>query len=268
MKQIWHITTPALIPLTAVERVPLQSISEGSSITSYKGFDYGFHEDSHISQSRVPVLLPFQSDNRFHFLRKPIDRTLHLQQLIRLPGFGAERSGQRASNGTGAALNVDGPQQPHGLKMRYRPFGDAEFQSEGSDCMGAAENNLPLPRFELPSALDHIKRGEKRKAPRIGDDHLASRELVNKKRKRDDPHLAKVTQQTSKTNTGKLPHHSPQPVQQENVNVNVNGIEYPESQTPKTTDIPSSSPTGENLREKGHKKRKKDKKVKKVASKD
>ena len=260
-KQIWHITTPALIPVTAVQRASMQSINEGSSITTYRGSEYGFCKDSHVNRSRLPVLLPSQSGKRFHFLQKPIDRTLHLQQLIRLPKLGPERSRSRATDRAGATSDANGPQQPHGLKMRYRPFGDAEPQPEGSGNEGnegPVENETLPPKFHAPTMSDHSKRGEKRKATKAEDDHSTSQELRTKKRKKDSSRIAKATQQTPEANTEDKLHCSSQPVTQESLNAN--GIRSLESQMPQAKDVlPSPPPAAGKARREGHKKRKKDK---------
>lgn len=140
-KQIWHITAPASVPIESIQEVPLQKVTSGASIMSHKNADYGLITEADINSTEKVLLVPSSEGNVYRMTGTTIDKTLHLQQIVSLPST-AKLSGRPVNGGSSLPKSHIKAvrQQPTGLKMRYRPFGD-EPQSEGSDS---------APRFRKP----------------------------------------------------------------------------------------------------------------------
>ena len=101
--------------------------------------------------AKETLLLPFSKSNDYRRADVKIARTLRLQQLVRLPGL-SQRPGNLPNDATKSPPVHKRPvrQQPEGLKMRYRPFGDSETStSESSD---------EAPRFRAPSMATPTKK--------------------------------------------------------------------------------------------------------------
>lgn len=98
------------------------------------------------------LLVPSQNDNEYRSTSSGITRTLQIQQIFRPPLLPHKPTG--ASNGTVRApiSHVKAVrQQPEGLKMRYRPFGD-ESSSDNSDA---------TPRFKVPPIVSPARTSKK-----------------------------------------------------------------------------------------------------------
>lgn len=152
-KQIWHITAPASVHISAIKEVPIQKVATGESILSYKGADYGLVTEADEDCNEKVLLVPSSNDNTYHLASTGIARTLHLQQIVKLPS-----SDKSANRGNGSKepprTHVKAVrQQPEGLRMRYRPFGDVT-SSDDSD---------PAPRFKVPPILSPTKSSNKAK---------------------------------------------------------------------------------------------------------
>ncbi|KAL8771679.1 MAG: hypothetical protein Q9209_002870 [Squamulea sp. 1 TL-2023] len=143
-KQIWYITTPAGVPISSIREVPIRKVAEGNSIISYKSDDYGlFTEADSIDREKL-LLLPSLEDNDYRPAGIRIEKTLHLQQIAKLPASahkeGALPNGVTNTPKTHVKIVR---QQPENLRMRYRPFGDL---SSDEDTDGG-------PKFKMPSIL-------------------------------------------------------------------------------------------------------------------
>ncbi|KAL9101955.1 MAG: hypothetical protein Q9163_002843 [Psora crenata] len=124
-KQIWHITVPASVKFEPVKETSLQSVTEGSTILTYKDACYGFVPDAEDGIATPKTLLvPQMQDNEYRPAKASIVKSLHLQQLIEHPSH-IEHSNY-LSNGLSSPKvepNKSRNQQPDGLKMRYHAFG-------------------------------------------------------------------------------------------------------------------------------------------------
>ncbi|KAL9047371.1 MAG: hypothetical protein Q9214_000038 [Letrouitia sp. 1 TL-2023] len=148
-KQIWHITAPSSIPVSLIEG-SLQSITTEVPVISYKGAEYGVFDnpDAQPKKSEV-VLLPSSENGDYRSVDLSITKELRLQQLVKL-----SRTFHRPDRGVNTTLSSstsyqDGPrQQPAGLRMRYRPFGDV-YPSESED-ESISEGEAEPQRFKLP----------------------------------------------------------------------------------------------------------------------
>ncbi len=177
-KQIWHITTPASVPITSVHDIPMQKTQDGSSILSYKGTDYGLVPDTADSISSEPALLfPSSPGNEYRSTTIPISSTLHLRQLLNLPSHKAD-----ASHITPRPRN----EQPEGLKMRFQPFG----LSSSSESDEEAEILKVVPQFRKPPPVSPSCPSPKRKFAEIelqetgkGDSPVKSKKQKSRKEK-------------------------------------------------------------------------------------
>ena len=179
-KQIWHITAPALVPLTSVKEVAVQDIRDGATIVSHKGSDYGFAPEISAGQATDHTLiLPSAHSNEYRLSKITITKTLHLQQLITLPTRAIAHSDIPASITSRPRTHVKVPrQQPPGLRMRYHPFG----APEDSDSDGS-ESTRPVFRAPQPVASGSPKR-QRNHASTGNNEHAAQISPVKKKKEK------------------------------------------------------------------------------------
>ncbi|KAL8664117.1 MAG: hypothetical protein Q9202_003301 [Teloschistes flavicans] len=151
-KEVWHITVPASVPIDSIKEVPIAKVLGGGPILSYKGADYGLVPEDEADHIEKMLLVPSQNDNEYRSTSSGITKTLQIQQIFGLPPLPHKLTG--ASNGTVRApiSHVKAVrQQPEGLKMRYRPFGD-ESSSDNSDA---------TPRFKVPPIVSPARTSKK-----------------------------------------------------------------------------------------------------------
>ncbi|KAL8789075.1 MAG: hypothetical protein Q9213_001338 [Squamulea squamosa] len=152
-KQIWYITAPAGVPINSIKEVPIPKVAEGDSIISYKGDDYGLITEAHTNERRRLLLVPSLEGNDYRPAGTHIEKTFHLQQVVKLPAS-AHREGTLATGITNAPKThvKTVRQQPEKLRMRYRPFGDL---SSDEDTRGS---KLKMPSI---SSMAHFSRAKK-----------------------------------------------------------------------------------------------------------
>ncbi|KAL8689637.1 MAG: hypothetical protein Q9218_004738 [Villophora microphyllina] len=115
---------------------------------SYKGADYGLVPADEADQTEKMLLVPSPKDNNYRSAGPGIERTLHLQQIVKPPPFPNKPSVAANGNATTHGSHVKTVrQQPEGLRMRYRPFGD---ESSSDDANTAT-------RFKVPPILSPAK---------------------------------------------------------------------------------------------------------------
>ncbi|KAL8758532.1 MAG: hypothetical protein Q9184_003899 [Pyrenodesmia sp. 2 TL-2023] len=132
-KQIWHITCLASVPIDLIKEIPIQKVASGGPILSYKDSEYGLVTEADVDGIERVLLIPSSSENSYKPASAKISKTLHLQQIVKLPS----RPDRAAESVNGVTKTTQTHvktirQQPEGLTMRYRPFGD-ESLSEDSD---------------------------------------------------------------------------------------------------------------------------------------
>ncbi|KAL9591674.1 MAG: hypothetical protein Q9179_007485 [Wetmoreana sp. 5 TL-2023] len=134
-KQIWHITAPASVPISSIKEVPIQKVFTGSSILSHKGAHYGLFAEADADRNEKVLLVPSHEDGNYRLAAANITKALHLQQIVK-PLSLSHQSGNPATGiRTAPQTHVRAVrQQPEGLRMRYRPFGD-EYSSEDSESV-------------------------------------------------------------------------------------------------------------------------------------
>ncbi|KAL8629295.1 hypothetical protein Q9189_004990 [Teloschistes chrysophthalmus] len=174
-KEIWHITVPASVPIDSIKELPIDKFLAGSPIFSYKGADYGLIPEDEANQIEKVLLVPSYKDNNYRPASSGIDRTFQLQQIVRPPP--PPHRPTNTPNGTVRAPTTHAKtvrQQPEGLKMRYRPFGD-ESSSDNSD---------PAPRFKLPPIVS-AARTSKKPEPVKKDARKPSPQKATKQKNKD-----------------------------------------------------------------------------------
>lgn len=170
-KQVWHITAPANLPISALADVALDSIQSGKPIMSHKGIDYVMSEDKGAQSGNATLVLLPEKDG-YKPISQPVSKTFHLRQHVVLPNLGEKPTSSKAgSNAAGdvstSAVGVIRP-QPKGMKMRYRPpgFGSGDPGAIGSDSESDAEPVGKEATFQFPKALvasGHTKEKKEKK---------------------------------------------------------------------------------------------------------
>ena len=119
------------------------------------------------------LLLPFSKSNDYRGANIKIARTLHLQQLVRLPSL-SHRPGNLPKGATNppAAYKKPVRQQPEGLRMRYRPFGDSESSSP--------ERSDKAPSFRSPPVVPTQQLAKERKDGKTNGDDSVHQSAVPK----------------------------------------------------------------------------------------
>ncbi|MCJ1410129.1 hypothetical protein MMC19_004214 [Ptychographa xylographoides] len=168
-KQIWHLTLPASIPISAIEEVPLNSIVEGTTALIHNGLDFAFISTPNTKEAAGHVLMPSDRGKDYRAIPKGIAKTLHLQQVLHLPNLALEER-QDGAHEAQVSQHMDKVvhEQPQGLRMRYRPFGDEEgelvhesqsLRSQNEDEIG----DTSAPTFRVPPGTENTPRREKRR---------------------------------------------------------------------------------------------------------
>ncbi|PSS09061.1 hypothetical protein M430DRAFT_53620 [Amorphotheca resinae ATCC 22711] len=150
-KQIWYITAPASAPLSSIEELSLLDIKEHRKVLSHKGDNYGFFEDESEATAITKVLVPSSSDDGYRSAKTPVNKILHLQQIVQPPSL--------PQITTPAKKPVR--QQPRGLKMRFRPIGfsNGDMGRIGSSSSSEGESSdqemqdAPAAKFRKPESL-------------------------------------------------------------------------------------------------------------------
>ncbi|KAI4137309.1 MAG: hypothetical protein L6R39_007355 [Caloplaca ligustica] len=139
-RQIWHIIAPASAPISSLKEVPMQKVATGAPILSYEDGDFGLVvANSGADTMETVPLIPSPKDNSYRLPSVKIFQTLRLQQIVKLPSVSNPSSNGTIKPPTTHVKRVR--QQPEGLRMRYRPFGDESSSEDPEDT---------APRFRIP----------------------------------------------------------------------------------------------------------------------
>jgi len=164
-KQIWHLTLPAVIPISAIKNIMMDKILRGGTALVHNGSEYGFFSNTKAMQNHAHVLLPYSEQNDYRAAPKAITRSLHLQQMLNLPSLEKaakdNASGPQAQRQIGRVVH----EQPSGLKMRYAPFGD-ESGTLGLGTSSDEEDGEAGPAeavFRMPPSLGNAQQKDKRR---------------------------------------------------------------------------------------------------------
>ncbi|KAL8846045.1 MAG: hypothetical protein Q9221_008841 [Calogaya cf. arnoldii] len=186
-KQIWYITAPASVPVSLIEEVSKCEVAEGASILSYKNAEYGLIAEPDTKHEGKLLLVPSPEHNDYRPSGVRIEKSLHLQQLVKRPDSTQRNAALSHEGITAPKTHVKVVrQQPEGLRMRYQPFGE---RSPSED-----EDTDEAPRFKLPPmvSIERSPRAEKTSADKRS---LSSSDAQMKETK--SPEKAKLTSDLS-----------------------------------------------------------------------
>jgi len=195
-KQIWHITTPADVPITSIKEVVLEKVTKGEPVLTHHGVEYGFIAEENAERTTTRLLVP--AEKGYQAVHSDFAQTLHLQQIIRLPKLSGKQADPSRGSDAAASYHTRATKsprpQPKGLRMRFRPSG---FGVEDPGIIGLSEDediemaDQPSSEFRAPSWRELSKRPDKRKIGEAdGADQAAS--APAKKSKKHDKHKSKI----------------------------------------------------------------------------
>ena len=131
-KQIWHITAPADLPLSALTTLTLDAIQSGQPVLRHHDVDYVLVDQHRTSGggatgASTHLLVPNEAGTGYTFAAQPLARRLHLQPKIVLPNLSKrqadpDKGGHVAADISQAPIVAARP-QPAGLRMRWKPPG-------------------------------------------------------------------------------------------------------------------------------------------------
>ncbi|KAK7529806.1 DNA-directed RNA polymerase I subunit RPA34.5-domain-containing protein [Phyllosticta citribraziliensis] len=124
-KQIWHITAPASVDVKAVKEIALGQGMENKTVLQHKGAEYAFARESDDGQTSGKLLVP--TEKGYAAIPDDFSQTLHLKQVVRLPAV-SEKQEESTQDAMKFVIRPEKPArpQPEGLRMRYRPAGNAD----------------------------------------------------------------------------------------------------------------------------------------------
>ena len=155
------------MPLSSIAEVAKKSVQDGSAVLSYKGAEYGLISEPESQGSISALLLPSDEGSTYKPVVTGVTKTLHLQELIRLPNISHDVGADDAGTQVGGTVNVGkpyekaAPVQPEGLKMRYKPIGVVD--SDESDSNVEPRISRKAPEFRIPKAPLSSQSPKKRK---------------------------------------------------------------------------------------------------------
>lgn len=150
-KQIWHITVPSSVPISSLREVSTQSVQSGSAVLTHEGAAYGLVPKVQDQGAKALLLVPSAQTNEYKSAEAGISKTFNLQQLI---PEGRLEPRVLPADRTNSVRKYEKPvrQQPEGLKMRYRPFGDMESEQSGFESSSKRSNRTP--KFRKPTSIE------------------------------------------------------------------------------------------------------------------
>lgn len=158
--QFWHVIVPSSVPIYSLREVSTQSVESGSAVFTHEGADYGLVSEVQDQCAKKIILLPSAEANEYKSAVVGISKTFNLQQLVpdRRHGSSAFKA-----DSTNVTNKYEKPvcQQPKGLKMRYRPFGDTEDSSEQSGFESSSEQSMRAPQFRKPISIETLSSSKK-----------------------------------------------------------------------------------------------------------
>ncbi|MCJ1471695.1 hypothetical protein MMC13_000335 [Lambiella insularis] len=204
-KQIWHITLPASVPISALSEISMDSILKGTTAFNYNYTDYALVPALKHTQSTAHVLMPSDHGNEYVAAPGRIVKSLHVQQVLRLPDLTRASQELQASKETGsgtanaAVSQGDGVttqlvrhkevhEQPKGLKMRFKPVGDIDngpetLWTDSEEERAKLAENPRAAAFRMPPGHETVQSKAKRKADEAIEVERETQESPKKKQK-------------------------------------------------------------------------------------
>ena len=199
-KQLWHITAPASVPMSMIKEVAVKNLEESAAVLSHDGVGYGF-SDSKPERSEASILVPESKESKYVSASQSVSKVLNLHQVIKPVDLG-HRNGSSQDGLLAGTYAKPKPEQPTGLKMRYRPFGDQDSNEEENDIVADP------PSFRTPPEMPAPRKKEKRKAdsdPVV--DRATQRSPGKKKRKKDKSDI--ISSQTTQSHSTNIASSQP-----------------------------------------------------------
>ena len=192
----------------------MAGILRGDTALSHNDTDYNFVPDPKGEQLSKHILLPDEEHNEYRAAPRLISRTLHLRQMLRLPELNNPPRDDAGRTQTTSEPGMVVHEQPAGLKMRYRPFGDESPEAESPQAertaMDTATGSGEGPRsnvakFRVPPILESVQRKQKRKleTPLASDEATLGSPSKKRHKKR---HVEQDAKSVAKTQVDKDKH--------------------------------------------------------------
>ena len=149
-KQMWHITTPASVPITSIRELALDALALGNPVMTHEGADYRLREDTLAGDKHI--LLPDKGGYSHHRDAVSVTRTFHVEQIVHLPNGLRDYTVQ----------DISKPQrsQPKDLRMRYMPFGTKAGSAEKIGP-GPADSETAQVTFQIPGESPTYREAQK-----------------------------------------------------------------------------------------------------------
>lgn len=190
-KQVFHVTAPAFLPLSAVREVSLAKVMRGEPVLNYKGVDYGIPTESQQEHGAQALLLYNKETGTYQSAPVRNIPSYHVQELVSLPSGSLvpPTAAQESSN----ALPR---QQPKHMKMRFRPVGSVYGPPETIGT--SSESEAEEPKFKFPERLKNQHEERKRKNLPIEDSGKQT-DMNGSARKKSKKHSSSQDLQSSQT---------------------------------------------------------------------
>ncbi|MCJ1359415.1 MAG: hypothetical protein MMC33_009417 [Icmadophila ericetorum] len=225
-KQIWYLTLPSSVPIDKMTEIPLGSLSTMDPVLSHNGSNYGVVQEAEDKGCNRQLLMAVNGGSEYMIMRSQIVSRIHLRQSAQplcLPSAATQRSHDTPQLVTSSRASYKKVvrQQPQGLKMRYRPFGDTTGNEELNYCPSSDNENsvLAAPTNSLRPSAKLSK--NKRKHPSANEDAAGAKEAPPEKKRKDKSLEASTLAEHSKD----------KPTNRENLSQSVRPSEQKSSQS-------------------------------------
>ena len=187
-KQIWYLTLPATVPIEKVIEMSFANLHTSDPFLSHNGSSYSVVQETKGEGYIRNLLIPGYGTNDYKILQSRILKRFHLRQTIQtLRQLKSTPPNPHDGSQTDAGVQIFYKrvvrQQPEGLKMRYRPFGDTIGNEDLNDGSSSDKEDAVSTRLLTSSQLLSKKSRERHRANR---DASGPEGVSRMKEKRDD----------------------------------------------------------------------------------
>lgn len=200
-RQFWHIKAPSSVPINSIREVSMQSIQRGSAVLTHEGADYALIAEVQDQSAKKVLVLPSAEANEYKSAEAAISKTINLRQLIPDRQYG---------NNVRSKYEKPLRQQPEGLKMRYRPFGDTEDTFERSGLESSVKRSMQAPKFRKPISVETSSPSKKNMNHEENDAGMGG-DTVSATKKRERKRNAKSLADDGSSQTGLQRDHTGSP---------------------------------------------------------
>ncbi|KAF2239422.1 hypothetical protein EV356DRAFT_528021 [Viridothelium virens] len=197
-KQLWHITAPAKVPMSAIHEIAFDKAMNGQPVLNHKGTSYGVRLSNEPEFKDVRLLVPSERGDSLKAVQSSMAETVHIHQLLEVAD--TSFTPKMELKGTGAAScmrlprSKPPPKQRKGLKMGYMPSAVAGTSCTiGSSDSEVEEGEAQPNRTDSSQSMQTQVRDRQPKSPEFKKPEKRKREGGNatqqktkKKTKRED----------------------------------------------------------------------------------